>query len=94
MRRVTVVLCPRPRAFSQQAARRWDDVVAGRRAFTAPLELDGRSYLLQTLRLSRARVDAARRGDEAQLQQARNGQAAARRTPVVLDLQLVSSDGG
>lgn len=88
MRRVGVL--SRPRAFSQQAARRWDDVVAGRRAFTSPLELDGRSYLLPTLRVAR-RAPAAASGDDAPRFQPIK--APKKRTAVVLDLQLVSSDG-
>jgi hypothetical protein len=90
------VLTTRRRAFSQQALRRWEEVSNGRRASTVKpssaksLELDGRSYLLPTLTLSRP--DGTKETKEAKdstLFQAR----ANRPTPVVLDLQQVSSDG-
>ncbi|KAG6616843.1 septum site-determining protein MinC [Phytophthora cinnamomi] len=87
------VLTTRRRAFSQQALRRWEDVASGngRRASTAKaLELDGRSYLLPTLTLARASGSReAKDAKDSQLFQAR----ANKPTPVVLDLQQVSSDG-
>lgn len=83
------------RAFSQQALRQ-EAPASGRGvsgASRAPpaatkksLELDGRSYLLPTLTLSRT---AARKLGEAHV----NFQTRARKTPIVLDLQQVSSDG-
>ncbi|RLN80792.1 hypothetical protein BBJ28_00022966 [Nothophytophthora sp. Chile5] len=88
----------RRRAFSQQALRRWEEVSSGRRASTvkpssSPQELDGRSYLLPTLTLSKASsVSPAAAGKDAkdsQFFQAR----ANKPTPVVLDLQHVSNDG-
>uniref|UniRef100_K3XBV6 Septum formation inhibitor MinC C-terminal domain-containing protein n=1 Tax=Globisporangium ultimum (strain ATCC 200006 / CBS 805.95 / DAOM BR144) TaxID=431595 RepID=K3XBV6_GLOUD len=85
------------RAFSQQALRRRDDPQTSGRSVSgsshspkthAPprLELDGRSYLLPTLTLSRT---VARKLGEAHV----NFQTRARKTPIVLDLQQVSSDG-
>lgn len=83
------------RAFSQQALRQ-EAPASGRGVSGAsrappivakkPLELDGRSYLLPTLALSRT---AARKLGEAHV----NFQTRARKTPIVLDLQMVSSDG-
>lgn len=83
------------RAFSQQALRQ-EAPASGRgvsgashappAAAKKPLELDGRSYLLPTLTLSRT---AARKLGEAHV----NFQTRARKTPIVLDLQMVSSDG-
>lgn len=83
------------RAFSQQALRQ-EAPASGRGVSGAsraspgaakkPLELDGRSYLLPTLTLSRT---AARKLGEAHV----NFQTRARKTPIVLDLQMVSSDG-
>lgn len=79
----------RHRAFSQQALRRLEEVSSGRQASTVKpsiskaLELDGRSYLLPTLTLSKVLTT------EVKVFQAR----ANRPTPVVLDLQQVSSDG-
>ncbi|ETI48782.1 septum site-determining protein MinC [Phytophthora nicotianae CJ01A1] len=86
------VLTTRRRAFSQQALRRLEEVSNGRRASTVKpstskaLELDGRSYLLPTLTLSKV---SSKEAKDSQLFQAR----ANRSTPVVLDLQQVSSDG-
>ncbi|KAI9991410.1 hypothetical protein PInf_019091 [Phytophthora infestans] len=86
------VLTTRRRAFSQQALRRLEEVSNGRRASTVKpstakaLELDGRSYLLPTLTLSKV---SSKETKDSQLFQAR----ANRPTPVVLDLQQVSSDG-
>ncbi|OWZ10446.1 Septum site-determining protein MinC [Phytophthora megakarya] len=82
----------RHRTFSQQALRRWED---GRRASTVKpsaakaLELDGRSYLLPTLTLSKANGAKEQDAKDSQFFQTR----ANRPTPVVLDLQQVSSDG-
>ncbi|KAG2783442.1 hypothetical protein JG687_00010995 [Phytophthora cactorum] len=86
------VLTTRRRAFSQQALRRFEEVSNGRRASTVKpstskaLELDGRSYLLPTLTLSKV---SSKETKDSPLFQAR----ASRPTPVVLDLQQVSSDG-
>lgn len=70
---------------SADALRRWDEV-GGRRASTVKpvrsLDLDGRSYLLPTLTLSRVGT-----------KEASTSLSAGRATPVVLDLQHVSSDG-
>lgn len=80
------------RAFSQQALRQHEPAsgrgVSGASTSAAkkPLELDGRSYLLPTLTLSRT---AARKLGEAHV----HFQTRARKTPIVLDLQMVSSDG-
>ncbi|KAG7377342.1 hypothetical protein PHYPSEUDO_011845 [Phytophthora pseudosyringae] len=86
----------RRRAFSQQALRRWEEVSNGRRASTVKpsaskaLELDGRSYLLPTLTLAKASgPKETKDAKDPQFFQAR----ANRPTPVVLDLQQVSSDG-
>lgn len=85
MRRLGVVVA-RPRAFSQQAA-----AAAGRRSFTSPLELDGRSYLLPTLRLSRRPPSSTAASPPSAGFQPLGPPK--KRTAVVLDLQLVSSDG-
>ncbi|KAK1942303.1 putative septum site-determining protein MinC [Phytophthora citrophthora] len=90
------VLTTRRRAFSQQALRRWEEVSNGRRASTVKpssckaLELDGRSYLLPTLTLSKVSgTKESKDVKDSQLFPVR----ANRPTPVVLDLQQVSSDG-
>ncbi|KAL3665210.1 hypothetical protein V7S43_009838 [Phytophthora oleae] len=91
-----VVLTMRRRAFSQQALRRWEEVSNGRRASTVKpssckaLDLDGRSYLLPTLTLSK--VSGAKESKDAKDSQLFTARAN-RPTPVVLDLQQVSSDG-
>ncbi|KAG7385433.1 hypothetical protein PHYBOEH_009066 [Phytophthora boehmeriae] len=85
----------RRRAFSQQALRRWEEASSGRRASTVKpstaksLELDGRSYLLPTLTLSRVPSSASHDAKDSQFFQTR----ATKPTAVVLDLQNVSSDG-
>ncbi|KAL4117061.1 hypothetical protein PRIC2_012511 [Phytophthora ramorum] len=91
-----VLTTTRRRAFSQQALRRWEEVSSGRRASSVKplgaksLELDGRSYLLPTLTLSKGSgATEAKEAKDSQLFQAR----ANRPTPVVLDMQQVSSDG-
>ncbi|EGZ06868.1 hypothetical protein PHYSODRAFT_550682 [Phytophthora sojae] len=88
------VLTTRRRAFSQQALRRWEEVANGRRASTVKpasaktLELEGRSYLLPTLTLPKG-SGKAKDAKDSQFFQTR----ANKPTPVVLDLQQVSSDG-
>ncbi|POM58325.1 Septum site-determining protein MinC [Phytophthora palmivora] len=90
------VLTTRSRAFSQQALRRWEEASSGRRASTVKpsiskaLELDGRSYLLPTLTLSK--VNGSKEPKDAKDTQFFQTRAN-RPTPVVLDLQQVSSDG-
>ncbi|KAL7685868.1 putative cyclase-associated protein CAP/septum formation inhibitor MinC [Plasmopara halstedii] len=82
----------RRRAFSQQALRRLEEVRNGRQSSTVnprkskALEIDGRSYLLPTLTLPKASTTEIK---NSQLFNAR----ASGPTPVVLDLQQVSSDG-
>ncbi|KAE9005582.1 hypothetical protein PF010_g12862 [Phytophthora fragariae] len=88
------LLTTRRRAFSQQALPRWEEAANGRRASTVKpasakaLELDGRSYLLPTLTLAKASGEATDAKDSQFFQTRAN-----KPTPVVLDLQQVSSDG-
>ncbi|CAI5707686.1 unnamed protein product [Peronospora effusa] len=84
----------RPRAFSQQALRRLEEVSNGRRVSTVKpsasklLDLHGRSYLLPTLTLPKVNDK-----DVKDLQQFFQARATNRLTPVVLDLHQVSSNG-
>ncbi|TMW61938.1 hypothetical protein Poli38472_011001 [Pythium oligandrum] len=93
----------RRRAFSQQALRRRDEAVRSAasastsartstpRSPSVQHALDGRSYLLPTMTLQRvagSNAIATVTASDGPLLQTR-----ARKTPIVLDLQLVSSDG-
>ncbi|CAI5715248.1 unnamed protein product [Peronospora destructor] len=84
----------RPRAFSQHAQRRLEEVFNGRRVSTVNpsasklLDLHGRSYLLPTLTLPKVNGKDAK-----DLQQFFQARANNRLTPVVLDLHQVSSNG-
>ncbi|CAI5737974.1 unnamed protein product [Hyaloperonospora brassicae] len=85
----------RRQAFSHQALRRWEEVYSGQRAARATpcpperLQLNGRSYLVPTLTLSKGTGKDAK-----PLQPLFHATAKQKRpTPIVLDLHRVSSDG-
>uniref|UniRef100_A0AAV1TVQ8 Septum formation inhibitor MinC C-terminal domain-containing protein n=1 Tax=Peronospora matthiolae TaxID=2874970 RepID=A0AAV1TVQ8_9STRA len=83
------------RSFSQQPLRRWEEVSSNQRPSRAQpsaskrLQLNGRSYLVPTLTV----CNVVGRDAAAPLQPLFHARANKRRTPIVMDLHQVSSDG-